>query len=137
MHVVVGPVSAESMGAFASFARDLLHGPGPGADVPSDAASAFDGYLDEWTSLAGEGGDVTWSAEADPEVVEYLVYSFFRVAKEVNLAASGDPVVLEPAAAFYWMLVDALLEALSDEGGSRSEFADHLREFWPRGEQLR
>lgn len=137
MHVVVGPVSAESMGTFATFARDVLHGPGPGADVPSDAASAFDGYLDEWTTLAGMGGDVTWAADAEPEVVEYLVYSFFRVAKEVNDAAGRSQVVPEPADAFYWMLVDALLEALAEEGGSRAEFADHLREFWPRGEQLR
>lgn len=126
------------MGAFASFARDVLHGPGPGADVPSDAASAFDGYLDEWSDLVATGGQVTWAAEADPEVVEYLVYSFFRVAKEVNAAhGGGAALVPDPAAPFYWMLVGALLDALAEEGGSRAEFADHLREFWPAGEPLR
>lgn len=130
MEVVVGPVAAESMGAFVEFARRLLHSAGPGADVPSDAASSFDAYLDEWVALAARGGDVTWATEADAELAEYLVYAFYRVAKDVNDEA-GRSLVPEPAAPFYRLLVGSLLDALAGEGGSRAEFASHLREFWP------
>lgn len=130
VEVVVGPVNAASMAAFVDFGRRLLHSAGPGADVPSDAASSFDAYLDEWDTLAAQGGDVTWIAEADAEVAEYLVYAFYRVAKDVTDEA-GRSLVPEPAAPFYWLLVEALLDALADEGGSRAEFASHLREFWP------
>ena len=131
MQVAIGPVAAASMGAFVEFARRLLHSAGPGAEVPSDAASSFDRYLDEWGALADRGGDVVWTTEVEAELAEYLVYAFYRVAKEVNDEAGRSPVVPDPAAPFYWLLVGALLDALASEGGSRAEFAAHLREFWP------
>jgi len=131
LQVAVGPEPAQRMAAFASFARDLLHAEGPGADVPSDAVRAFDGYIDEWSALAARGDDPTWITVADPEVIEYLVYAFFRVAKEVNDEAGAAQVVPDEAAPFYWLLVGALLDALAAEGGSPAEFAAHLREFWP------
>lgn len=133
MDIAVGPVSAASMAAYVEFARVVLHSEGPGAGVPSDAARSFDGFLDEWDELAREGGDVTWYAKADPEVVEYLAYTFFRVAKEVREEAGDVQVVPEEAAPFYWTLVRSFLDALEVEGGSRAEFASHLREFWPGG----
>ncbi|WCO66077.1 hypothetical protein PO878_16375 [Iamia majanohamensis] len=136
MEVVVGPVSADSTDAYVRFGREVLHAAGPGADVPSDAASAFDAYLDEWEAMASDGGDVTWVGEAEPEVVEYLVYSFFRVAQEVRQAAGDRTVVPEEASSFYRLLVSGLLGALEEEGGSRAEFAAHLREFWPGGLEL-
>lgn len=136
MEVAVGPVAATSMAAFAEFARRLLHSAGPGADVPSDAASSFEAYLDEWEARAGAGGDLTWSTTLEPELAEYLVYAFYRVAKDVNDEAGPAPVIPEPAAPFYWLLVGALLDALAEEGGSRAEFAAHLREFWPGGTDI-
>ncbi len=137
MEVVVGPVKAESMGAFAVFGREQLHAAGPGADVPSDAAQAFDGYLEEWARLGRAGReDITWSTIADPEVIEYLVYSFFRLTKEINDAAGAAQVVPNAAEQFYWMLVGGLLDALEVEGGSRAEFAAHLREFWPGDHEI-
>lgn len=131
MEVVVGPVSAPSMAAFASFAREVLHAGGPGADVPSDAAQAFEGYIDEWAVLAGGGDDPTWTTVAAPEVIEYLVYAFYRVTKEIDDEAGAAQVVPPAAAPFYCLLVAALLDALAAEGGSQAEFASHLREFWP------
>jgi hypothetical protein len=132
VEVVVGPVKAESMGAFARFARGVLHDQGPGADVPSDAASSFDTYFEEWAQVAESGPeDVTWTGQAEPEVVEYLVYSFFRLAQEVDDATRHVGVVPADAAPFYRLLVGGLLDALEGEAGSRAEFAAHLREFWP------
>jgi hypothetical protein len=131
VEVVVGPVSAASIGAWVDFARRLLHSAGPGADVPSDAAADFDRYLDEWEELSHATGDVTWATELEAELAEYLVYAFYRVAKDVNDEAGPATVVPDPAAPFYWLLVGALLDALAGEGGSRAEFASHLREFWP------
>lgn len=133
VEVVVGPVAAPSVEAFARFGRALLHAAGPGADVPSDAASAFDGYLDEWDALAAGAGDadVTWTTQVEPEVAEYLVYAFYRVAKEVNDEAGEAQVVPDGAASFYWLLVGGLLHALEDEGGSHAELAADLRTFWP------
>jgi hypothetical protein len=124
------------MAAFAEFAREVLHAEGPGKDVPSDAARAFDGYLDEWVGAGEIPGDVTWSTSVDPELAEYLVYAFFRVATEVNDAAGDEQVVPDDAAPFYWLLVTALLDALTEEGGSQAEFAAHLREFWPGDHQF-
>lgn len=131
MQVEVGAVDAASMGAFARFGRDVLESAGPGADVPSDAASSFAQYLGEWAALADGDGRVTWRTEVDPEVAEYLVYSFYRIAKEMNDEAGDTQVVPADAAEFYWKLVGGLLDALEAEGGSRAEFASHLREFWP------
>lgn len=124
------------MAAFARFARDVLHAEGPGAGVPSDAASSFEGYIEQWAELARVGGDPTWATSADPEVVEYLIYAFYRVAREVRLEAGDITVVPDDASAFYWFLVGALLDALAEEGGSRAEFAAHLREFWPGGDEI-
>jgi hypothetical protein len=119
------------MAAFAVFARAVLHAEGPGADVPSDAARAFDSYLDEWVGAGEIPGEVTWSTTVDPELAEYLVYAFYRVAKEMNDAAGDNQVVPDEAATFYWQLVESLLDALQDHGGSQAEFSAHLREFWP------
>ena len=73
VQVVVGPVAAESVGAFSEFGRAVLHGQGPGAEVPSDAAAAFEGYLDEWDELGGATGDVTWATEVDGDLAVNLV----------------------------------------------------------------
>lgn len=139
MEVVVGPVKAASMGAYVRFARVVLHDQGPGAGVPSDAASSFDAYFAEWADIASRAepdDDVMWRGEAEPEVVEYLVYSFFRLAQEVDEASGDDGVVPADASPFYRLLVGALLSALEDEAGSRAEFAAHLREFWPGGLEI-
>lgn len=133
MEVVVGPVTAASMGAWVEFGRRLLHSPGPGAGVPSDAASAFHSYLDEWEVLAAEvtrATELTWATEVEPELAEYLVYAFYRVAKGA-IDEAGASIVPSPAEPFYWLLVGSLLDALAGEGGSRAEFASHLRAFWP------
>lgn len=129
----MGPVAAESVAAFVRFGRALLHAAGPGAGVPSDAASAFDRYLDEWEALAADGSnaDVTWTTEVEPEVAEYLVYAFYRVAKDVNDEAGDVQVVPDDATPFYWLLVGSLLRALEGEGGSHAELAADLRTFWP------
>jgi hypothetical protein len=134
VEVVVGPVPAASVAAYAAFAGGVLHSAGPGADVPSDAARAFDDYIEEWAAAAAAAheGDVTWVGHAEPEFVEYLVYAFYRLAKDVS-DEGGDHVSAVPdaAAPFYRLLVAGLLDALAAEGGSRAEFAAHLREFWP------
>lgn len=128
----MGPVPSASVGAFAAYAKAVLEEAGPGADVPSDAARSFLDYIGEWEALATEPGDVTWAATAEPEVVEYLVYAFWRVAKDVNTAAGGGPAVVpDPAMPFYRRLVGALLTGLDEEGGSHAELAANLREFWP------
>lgn len=125
------------MEAFARFARGVLHDEGPGAGVPSDAASSFDTYIEEWSALASSGaGDVTWTGQAEPEVVEYLVYAFFRLAQEVDEATGRVGVVPVAAAPFYRLLVGALLTALEGDVDSRAEFAAHLREFWPGDHEI-
>jgi hypothetical protein len=136
MEVVVGPVSARSMGVFAGFARTTLEGAGPGADVPSDAASSFFGFIEEWEELATRGGELTWSAEAEPEVVEYLLYAFWRLAKEIGEGAGGAPIIPEEGTSFYWLLVSGLLGAMTEAGGSHAEFAANLREFWPGDQEI-
>jgi hypothetical protein len=132
MEVVVGPVEARSVRAFVAFARGILSlEDGPGAAVPSDAARDYDDYLDQWEALAEAGGEVTWAAETDPEVMEYLVYAFYRLTKDLLDEAEAPRIIPDDAVAFYVLLVGAVLDALKEVGGAQAEFADHLREFWP------
>ena len=132
MEVVVGPCDARSVRAFVSFARGILSlEGGPGAAVPSDAARDYDDYLDQWEALAEADGEVTWVADTDPEVMEYLVYAFFRLAKDLLDEADAPRIIPDDAVAFYVLLVGAVLDALKEVGGSQAEFAAHLREFWP------
>ena len=132
MEVVVGPVQASSVRAFVSYARGVLSGvEGPGAAVPSDAARDYDEYLVQWEELAASGGEVTWVAETDPEVMEYLVYAFYRLAKDLLDESDQPRLIPDDAVAFYVLLVGAVLDALTEVGGSQAEFAAHLREFWP------
>ena len=132
MEVVVGPVQASSVRAFVSYARGVLAGAeGPGAAVPSDAARDYDEYLVQWEELAASGGEVTWVSETDPEVMEYLVYAFYRLAKDLLDESDQPRLIPDDAVAFYVLLVGAVLDALTEQGGSQAEFAAHLREFWP------
>lgn len=132
MEVVVGPVEAASIGAFVSFARGILGlAEGPGAAVPSDAARSYASFLDEWEELSHATGEVTWVADADPEVMEYLVYAFYRLATDLLAEADRPRIIPDDAVPFYVRLVGAVLDALTEAGGSQAEFAAHLREFWP------
>jgi hypothetical protein len=132
MEVVVGPVEASSVRAFVSFARGILSGAeGPGAAVPSDAARDYAEYLAQWEALAEADGEVTWQAETDPEVMEYLVYAFYRLAKDLLDEADQPRIIPDEAVAFYVLLVGAVLDALAEVGGAQEQFATQLRELWP------
>jgi hypothetical protein len=152
VHVEVGPLPSSSVLAWVSYAEAVLgaesadDGPGlvvpddvPAAasDVPFDAVAAFAQYLVEWRTIATAGPDFSWSADIPSEVAEYLVLAFYRVVRRLNKAAEARGEVLAPpeGEAFYNSLVDRLLRALAAEGPGSSEFADHLRSFWPGMQQ--
>lgn len=134
MKVSVGPVAAASARAFADYARRVLTGLGPGADVASDAAQAFLGYIEEWEEASLASDVVVWTADADPGAAGDIIYAFFRLAQALTDAA-GDSGVRAPAEAeaFYRALVRGLLEALEGEGERHAELASGLRASWPGG----
>lgn len=134
MDVTVGPVAASSARAFADYARRVLSGAGAGADVPSDAAQAFLGYIEEWEEVSLTSEEMVWTAEAEPEVAEDIIYAFFRLARALDEASRATgamaPAEAEP---FYRALVAGLLKALEGEGERRADFASSLRASWPGG----
>lgn len=107
--------------------------PQPGDDVPSDVVGAFRNYLDEWRTAAERAPEFFWTTDVPSEMAEYLILAFYRVVQRLaKLAeARGEPLSPPEGQAFYAMLVHRLLDALAEEGPGSSEFAAHLRSFWP------
>jgi hypothetical protein len=139
VQVDIGPVEAESATAFVDYARAVLEGYGLEDDPIDDhigveVAKRFRSYLDEWARVAKRGGEFKWTTEIDLEQIEYLVHAFHRVAGRAVEAAQvrGHRLMPIEADAFYESLVHGLLHALEAEGTPAAEFAEELRQFWPR-----
>lgn len=133
--IEVGPVPAGSATAWIAYARAVLrkrraHDP---ETLPDDVRQDFVAYLDTWEQAASRGPEMRWSAEIDPAKAEYLVHGFYRVASRLAEEADRRGARQAPVEgdAFYRSLVNALLDAMSAEGGSVAQFADELRPFWP------
>ncbi len=126
--------------AWVDYARAVLEGYGFDDERPVDdrvgaeVVKSFRQYLDQWARVAKRGGEFKWSAEVDLEEVEYLVHAFYRVASLATEAATARGRRLMPpeAEAFYASLVHGLLDALESAGTPAAEFAEELRQFWPR-----
>jgi len=137
VHVEVGPVPSASALAWVGYASAVLSSdpgaPQPGDDVPGDVVEAFGSYLDEWRRAAEQGPELFWTTDVPSEMAEYLILAFYRVVQRLaKLAeARGEPHSPPAGQAFYAMLVHRLLDALAEEGPGSSEFAAHLRSFWP------
>ncbi len=137
--MVIGPVDAASATAFIDFARSVLEGYGSDDEslddrVAAEVVTRFRGYLDEWDLVAERGGEFKWATEIDLEQVEYLAHAFYRVAGKATEAAQvrGHRMMPIEADAFYESLVQGLLHALEIAGTPAAEFAEELRQFWPR-----
>lgn len=145
MQVQVGPVSPESVMAWVSYARTVLatvstSDPTTAAPttVSPDVAEGFERYLAAWEAQASRAGDFVWTADVDPEEVEFLAHTWFTLAARLTArGADGGPsrprLPERPAASeeFYQSLVAAMLDALAQEGRSLREFAEQLRDDWP------
>lgn len=137
MRVEFGPVPSSSAIAWIDYAETVLRSGGPepysDTDAPTDAVSAFLTYLGEWRRAAEASEAFTWSIELPEEVAEYQVLAFYRIVRRLAEAAEtrGQRLAPPEGQEFYLMLVDRLLDALASEGAGASEFAEHLRSFWP------
>jgi hypothetical protein len=136
--VEVGPVASASAIAWVGYARAVLSGFGlRGANVEDDVGAevvqAFRVYLAEWEATAASSSEFKWSADVDPESVQYLVHAFYRVAQRLADAAEQRGTRLMPpeAEAFNISLVTGLLDSLEAEGEPMAAFAEELRGFWP------
>jgi hypothetical protein len=136
--VEVGPVPSTSVIAWVVYARAVLSGFGlRGANVEADLGAevvqAFRGYLEEWEATAARSSEFKWSADVNPESVQYLVHAFYRVAQRLADAAEQRGTRLMPpeAEAFNTSLVTGLLDSLEAEGEPMAAFAEELRGFWP------
>ncbi len=134
VHVEVGPVPARSARTWIPYAREVIrhrraHDP---ETLPEDVRDGFLFFLDRWEAAAG-GEELRWSADVDPGTVEYLVHGFYRVASRLAEEAErpGSIPLPDGGEVFYRSLVNAVLDAMSAEGGPVAEFADQLRPFWP------
>jgi hypothetical protein len=140
VQVDIGPVAAASATAWIDYARAVLEGYGFDDKAPVDnqigfeVVKSFRNYLDQWAQVAKRGGEFKWTAEIDLEEVEYLVHAFYRVASLATSAAEARGKRLMPpeGEAFYESLVHGLLDALESAGTPAAEFAEELRQFWPR-----
>jgi hypothetical protein len=140
VQVDIGPVPASSAAAWIEYARAVLEGYGLDDDEPVDkhvgaeVVATFRSYLDEWARISKRGGDFKWSTEIELEQVEYLVHAFYRLAMRANAAAEARGRFYMPpeGEAFYMSLVHGLLDGLESTGTPAAEFAEELRQFWPR-----
>ncbi len=128
----VGPVPSESVLSWIDYAAAGLAS-GGGEGLSPDVVEGFRWYLLEWRRLAERGPEFHWEAEVSSEVAEYLMLPFFRTAERLSAIAERRHRSAAPpqSAAFYVLLVQAVLDALDQEGPAQAEFADHLRSFWP------
>lgn len=132
MRLDVGPVPSESVLSWVDYAAGVIASRG-GEDLPVDVVEGFRWYLLEWRREAERGPEFHWEAEVSPEVAEYLMLPFFRTAERLSTIAvqRRRPAAPPESTAFYVLLVQAVLDALEQEGPAQAEFADHLRSFWP------
>jgi hypothetical protein len=137
MEVRIGPVSCGSARAWVAFAREVL-GNDDGAaakatGLPNEVVDRFCAYLDAWDAEADQGDPFIWSGEVDPEQLEYLAHSFLRIVDHL-VEAAGRPEstgMPEEGDEFYQALVSSIIDNLSRQGRSESEFSEQLRERWP------
>ncbi|HEY2813649.1 MAG TPA: hypothetical protein VGJ03_09315 [Acidimicrobiales bacterium] len=139
MQVAIGPVAASSATSFIDYARAVLEGYGlddePADDhVGTEVVTSFRRYLDDWARVAKRGGEFRWSGEETLEEVEYLVHAFYRLAGLATATAEerGRPLMPPDAKPFYEALIHGVLDALESAGTPAAEFAEELRQFWPR-----
>jgi hypothetical protein len=135
MHVELGPLPSSSASAWVRYAREVLVTPRAhdAETLPDGVREGFERYLNEWDKAASAGPSFRWATDVDPELVEYLVHAFYRVAVRLSEEAERRGGKLAPPEGdlFYETLVRALLDAMSRETPAAAEFADHLRAFWP------
>ncbi|MGH2684030.1 MAG: hypothetical protein ACRDJP_00995 [Actinomycetota bacterium] len=134
MHIEVGPFPSASAQAWLKYARGVLDEVRAGSGtLPPDIVTAFEAYLDEWDRAAATRPTFRWSGDADPEVVEYLLHAWFNLASSLARRAEERGVRTAPpeGEVFYNGLVQALLDALAEEGRAGSAFAEQLRTDWP------
>lgn len=130
MRVEVGPLPSASALAWIRYANDVLV-ERAGHELGPDVVDGFRRYLDDWRAVAEASPEFHWVATIPTDLGEYLIHAFYRLARQLSEERGSSPSAPPESAAFYILLVQALLDALADEGGSGSEFADHLRSFWP------
>jgi hypothetical protein len=134
VRVELGPIPADSARAWIAYAREILaqRRAHDAETLPDDVRAGFEAYLSEWEA-AISGPELRWEAEVDPELVEYLVHGFYRVATRLAEESERRGGRVSPAEGdlFYRGLVHALLDAMAAEGSAAAEFAEQLREFWP------
>lgn len=132
MRLDVGPLPSESVIAWVDYAAGVL-GSGATDELAPDVVEGFRWYLLEWRHVAERGAEFHWEADVSPDVAEYLMLPFFRTAERLSAIAAQRRRRAAPpeSTAFYVLLVQAVLDALAQEGPAQAEFADHLRSFWP------
>ena len=142
VRVQIGPVTATSVTAWVSYAREALDGvvDEPGSDgvwLPEDTVVTFLRYLDDWEAAATGVEEMRWEHEIRADEAEYLSHAFFRIASNLATRAEerGYTVAPPEAEEFYRSLVSAFLGALEAEGRGSQEFSEHLRSFWPGMEE--
>ena len=113
--------------------QQLAHPGHMGVTLSDEIAEMFESYLDEWEAVAESSPEFLWVTEVDPERVEFLGRAFFTIADGLARAAEdrGYPISPPEGDEFYQALVTGFLSALADEGRSRAEFSEQLRDDWP------
>lgn len=134
----IGPVKSSGVLAWVAHARGVLAemraGRGPaGPALAPGVVDAFERFLDEWQRTAAHDDEFVWSADVDPEQVEFLAHAFYNIAQELATAAEarGYPLAPPEGEEFYQSLVCAFLDALEQEGKGAGAFAEDMRTTWP------
>jgi len=138
MRVQVGPVASGSVTLWVAYARTVLAHALARSDpaiapVPHEAIEGFETFLTAWDEIAQDSTEFLWTADLDPEQIEFLAHAWFGLATALADEAEkrGFPLSPPEGDEFYQALVRALLDGLAQEGRSLLEFSEQLRDAWP------
>ncbi len=105
------------------------------SDVEPGLLAVFEGFLEEWATLASNSVDFQWSATAPPDVLGDLVSAWAQLDRLSDdamerLGCSWSPPEARP---FFDALTSAVVAALSTDTGLR-KLADDLPSDWSKPE---
>lgn len=123
MIIRIGPVSPGSVTLWVAYARTVL---ALNLASPMDpllderTIELLEHFLDDWEEEATTGTEFVWSVDIDPEQIEFVTLAFFRVAGVLAEAAEarGYPISPPEGEEFYQALVNAVIDALHQQGRS-------------------
>lgn len=134
MVLELGPCPADDVVRWSKFARrivvELRSTPEYDELISPDVVDLWSKTLDEWLnqakSMVGDEPPFRWTAELEPEVVEFLLHGLDRCLHSPTVMSWVTPAEARDQRAFTMRVVRAFVDGLSAEGHSCQHYADQI-----------